>query len=89
MASLDDLMAKYAILHERILSGELPPRYVVFVSNPEYGYGNKYACSCLPYFFVFCSFLFFFFADSLAMTLPGSRCWCQPSFSLSCRSAPS
>jgi hypothetical protein len=44
VASLDDLMAKYAVLHQRILSGELPPRYVVFVSNPEYGYGNKYAC---------------------------------------------
>lgn len=59
VASLDDLMAKYAVLHQRILSGELPPRYVVFVSNPEYGYGNRF------------------------------RCWCRPSFSLLCRSAPS
>lgn len=41
VTSLEDLMAQYAALHARILRGEMPQRFVVFVGDPEFGYGNK------------------------------------------------
>lgn len=41
-SNLEELMVKYAELHDRIMRGQLPARYVVFLSNPEFGYGNKY-----------------------------------------------
>jgi hypothetical protein len=40
-------MTQYAALHKRILERQQAPRYVVFVANPEYGYGNKYDCTVL------------------------------------------
>jgi hypothetical protein len=43
--SLDDLMKQYAALHARILRGQQAQRFVVFIANPEFGYGNKYAPS--------------------------------------------
>lgn len=41
ISTLEQLMIKYAELHSRILSGAIPPRYLVYVSDPGNGYGNK------------------------------------------------